>query len=451
MARRPGWEHAYLDYESLKLLLSQIEAVYEEEGHRQRNVSPFDATEHRTSRKRNRSGVTDYRDELFNESNSDLAYASSDKELEHHMRMMWSDEEDESQKDNHGNGNGTGLTTAGQHSFFLHSQEQSSSDGDDSANMNSSCGGGTVGRFGWGMDSTKPRKRAKRRQLIEDPHMGTSQTNVLGLPHHQHHRDPSEFLYDGDGQDSFVLDESRNTDFASFSVDGQQMQQQNAFYGAYDDENLDQPQGSNNNGNNYNQNNNSYNNHSINDNNNNNSSGSGNNATFQQSGYLDIPNLLGNSGVRTESSALLPRSVAPTGHTSFVHQSEPTSPRNDWYGSSQNSGNSFSKLDFHSHQQGNSSHSNFHVGAGGGGNNGAPAIDTPPMNEYKALAEKRRRRVEAEKRRKRRERRRKQLEKKKRKQEERVPSHIRVAHAKARANLSCHQFPPTAGRTQLLV
>lgn len=31
MARRPGWENAYLDYETLKLLLSQIEAVYEEE------------------------------------------------------------------------------------------------------------------------------------------------------------------------------------------------------------------------------------------------------------------------------------------------------------------------------------------------------------------------------------------------------------------------------------
>lgn len=27
-ARRPGWEPAYLDYETLKLLLSQIEAVY---------------------------------------------------------------------------------------------------------------------------------------------------------------------------------------------------------------------------------------------------------------------------------------------------------------------------------------------------------------------------------------------------------------------------------------
>jgi hypothetical protein len=61
MARRPGWEGAYVDYEMLKLLLSQIEAVYEEEGQ-----SGFD------SRQRRR----DYRDELFLESDSDVAYLS---------------------------------------------------------------------------------------------------------------------------------------------------------------------------------------------------------------------------------------------------------------------------------------------------------------------------------------------------------------------------------------
>eukprot|EP00985_Skeletonema_marinoi_P001864 scaffold758_cov116-Skeletonema_marinoi.AAC.5 len=31
MSRRRGWEDAYLDYASLRLLLTQIEAVYEEE------------------------------------------------------------------------------------------------------------------------------------------------------------------------------------------------------------------------------------------------------------------------------------------------------------------------------------------------------------------------------------------------------------------------------------
>ena len=30
LSRRKGWESAYLDYENLKLLLTQIEAVYEE-------------------------------------------------------------------------------------------------------------------------------------------------------------------------------------------------------------------------------------------------------------------------------------------------------------------------------------------------------------------------------------------------------------------------------------
>ena len=35
MSRRRGWEDAYLDYQSLRLLLTQIEAVYEEEDWKQ--------------------------------------------------------------------------------------------------------------------------------------------------------------------------------------------------------------------------------------------------------------------------------------------------------------------------------------------------------------------------------------------------------------------------------
>ena len=38
MGRRTGWEPAYLDYETLKLLLSQIEAVYEEREQHQRGA-----------------------------------------------------------------------------------------------------------------------------------------------------------------------------------------------------------------------------------------------------------------------------------------------------------------------------------------------------------------------------------------------------------------------------
>ncbi len=37
MSRRRGWEDAYLDYASLRLLLVQIESVYEEEDWRARD------------------------------------------------------------------------------------------------------------------------------------------------------------------------------------------------------------------------------------------------------------------------------------------------------------------------------------------------------------------------------------------------------------------------------
>ncbi len=66
MARRSGWERAYLDYETLKMLLSQIEAVYEEEGHRDADSSVT------STHKRG-----DYRDDLFLEGDSDVAFASS--------------------------------------------------------------------------------------------------------------------------------------------------------------------------------------------------------------------------------------------------------------------------------------------------------------------------------------------------------------------------------------
>jgi hypothetical protein len=78
LARRPGWEGAYLDYETLKLLLSQIEAVYEEEGHRQRRAVPEDDISDGRPRKR-----LDFREDLFLESDSDAAYASIDDEEEH--------------------------------------------------------------------------------------------------------------------------------------------------------------------------------------------------------------------------------------------------------------------------------------------------------------------------------------------------------------------------------
>ena len=85
MARRTGWERAYLDYETLKMLLSQIETVYEEEeGHRQRSSNVEDT---------NTTETKDYRDELFLELDSDLAFASSDNE--HEMTELLSSDHDE--------------------------------------------------------------------------------------------------------------------------------------------------------------------------------------------------------------------------------------------------------------------------------------------------------------------------------------------------------------------
>lgn len=80
MSRRSGWEAAYLDYETLKLHLSQIESVYEEEGHRNRANSRDvfgESSDDQNGHHRRRPSRRDYRDELFLESDSDLAFASS--------------------------------------------------------------------------------------------------------------------------------------------------------------------------------------------------------------------------------------------------------------------------------------------------------------------------------------------------------------------------------------
>jgi hypothetical protein len=74
IARRSGWEGAYLDYETLKLLLSQIEAVYEEETHRQTSHEWNVLGEQETAR--------DYREELFLESDSDEEYASLEDDVD---------------------------------------------------------------------------------------------------------------------------------------------------------------------------------------------------------------------------------------------------------------------------------------------------------------------------------------------------------------------------------
>lgn len=98
MSRRKGWEQAYVDYEMLKLMLTQIEAVYEETASRQSNSDNFlvnlpgfgDSEEEFSSRlrmhrkkkyhRRNQNQISDWRDELFAESDSSAAFASIDNE-----------------------------------------------------------------------------------------------------------------------------------------------------------------------------------------------------------------------------------------------------------------------------------------------------------------------------------------------------------------------------------
>lgn len=87
LARRPGWEEAYFDYEALKFLLTQIEAVYEEEAHLQQRrregrdldmmfVETPPGFGMSTGDKRPPPDARDYRDELFIESDSDAAFES---------------------------------------------------------------------------------------------------------------------------------------------------------------------------------------------------------------------------------------------------------------------------------------------------------------------------------------------------------------------------------------
>jgi hypothetical protein len=80
MARRPGWEGAYLDYETLKLFLSQIDAVYEEEGHGYRQREAQQGWEGGDPDRVKKRKTGDYKDELFLEEDSDEAFLSVDDE-----------------------------------------------------------------------------------------------------------------------------------------------------------------------------------------------------------------------------------------------------------------------------------------------------------------------------------------------------------------------------------
>jgi len=181
MARRSGWERAYLDYEALKLLLSQIEAVYEEEGHRRRQED--DESQSAIHRK-----AADYRDELFIESDSDLAFASSDEFNEAMFLLQSSDEEQASQ-----------IVVSQSTKPFLstYSQEVSSSDGD-SIELDPRCGRGNLVSLGCKgkVPTSKMGDKKKRRDLITFP--SNAESEYFGGAHAA--KDPSNFImtnYDG--------------------------------------------------------------------------------------------------------------------------------------------------------------------------------------------------------------------------------------------------------------
>lgn len=306
MARRPGWEHAYLDYESLKLLLSQIEAVYEEEGHRQRTKTSFGS--HGRSTSSNQMHIADYRDELFNESNSDLAYASSDNEID---QVVSSEDE--------------GSPYQGLKPFLTYSHEPSSSEAEDSVDMDSTCGGGTIGRIGWLREQDSRKRHRKKHRRIEP------------------RQEENEFLFNH-GPSTFLV-EAQDDGYGT-STPAHFMERN------------------------------------------------------MEDGSLVLPPLVDQHS-STESTSLLPN-VSWTG-TSLV-QSDPVSP--------------------------------LHKSFVGNKNWVAPRNDNDTVDAQRGqetISERHRQRKDAKKRRRQRQKKRRQLLRKKAKRDKRVPPHLRVAHAKARA------------------
>lgn len=129
-ARRPGWEGAYLDYETLKLLLSQIESIYEEEAQRTRDDEDDGVFVDDTNRKRRNQ--RDFRHELFLQSDSDLAYPSVDEERSGDSRYL---------KETVDQYPGAFIGTPGRSLAASYSVETNSSSEDDERINEAGCGG----------------------------------------------------------------------------------------------------------------------------------------------------------------------------------------------------------------------------------------------------------------------------------------------------------------------
>ena len=150
MARRTGWERAYLDYETLKMLLSQIEAVYEEEGHRQRSSGVDDT---------HNNEKNDYRDEIFIEPDSDLAFASSDDE--HEIAELQSTDDERPSLPSHHSARPFSLT-------YSHEAESDA----ESVDLDSNCGNASFPNLGWkssAAPNTKVSEKKKKRGILSTP------------------------------------------------------------------------------------------------------------------------------------------------------------------------------------------------------------------------------------------------------------------------------------------
>jgi hypothetical protein len=186
-ARRSGWEGGYLDYESLKLLSSQIEAVYEE------TSSNIHQKYH--------DGV-DYRNQLFLESDSDAAFQSVQEET---GADRMSDEDDDSHEQLDVETANALVKKKNRTTSFLnnYSHESSSSSNSDQETGNQAsaktssmgCGGSTSA---WPSRSVKPTQH--RAALSRDDDFYAPRQGVV---------QPTSFLVRGDSSEN---DEDEATD-----------------------------------------------------------------------------------------------------------------------------------------------------------------------------------------------------------------------------------------------
>ena len=179
MGRRTGWEAAYLDYETLKLLLSQIESVYEEELHHSHQTRDVFMGEPDAS-EGNRHERTDYRDELFLESDSDAAFASSQSNVEDSSSDNSLDDKPRpSIGGKHGNGQGfSGFSLM---SFETGSSSEESYSAEDTGNF---------GVVPWGTGNSSSLRNGKRRTKSK-----------------KRYKDEEDYYVPNSGPETFIMDQ----------------------------------------------------------------------------------------------------------------------------------------------------------------------------------------------------------------------------------------------------